>query len=416
MKTYLVGGAVRDKLLGLDIKDKDWVVVGATPEVLLKKKYQQVGKNFPVFLHPKSNEEYALARVEKKNGAGHTGFKTIFSPNISLEQDLQRRDLTINAIAQDIDGKVIDPFNGVKDLKNRVLKHVSSAFSEDPLRILRVARFAASLAHLGFIVSKDTIRIMSMMVKNRELMYLSKERIWNETKKALNTANPHIFFKVLKACEALYVIFPEIDRTINSNFSFFNINLKNYFSNLLIILAKISKNTDDISIRFSSIFSLLNNIIFFKDFSSYKDFDYNSAILTKKMCERFKVPKYIQDFSVLISGFFLFLRNFHLQTERKIIDFFNRMDVWRKPNRIKQLIILIKHGFFFSNFNKCSNIDFCIFLSKYLKKIFNISLNVSVQSIIKKGVLGSKISIELELLRISKIKKWKKKNFKKYFY
>ncbi|WP_343152841.1 tRNA CCA-pyrophosphorylase [Buchnera aphidicola] len=415
MKVYLVGGAVRDSLLGLSIKDKDWVVVGATPSILLKKKYQQVGKNFPVFLHPTSNEEYALARVEKKKGIGHTGFNTIFSPNISLEQDLKRRDLTINAIAQDINGNFIDPFNGIKDLKNRLLKHVSSSFSEDPLRILRVARFAANFSHLGFVISKDTMKIMSLMVKNKELMYLSKERVWNETEKALKTNNPHIFFKVLKECDALYIIFPEIDKVINFNHFYSNIIFKNYSSNLFIILAKISKNTSDISIRFSSIFSLLNNIIFFKDSLSHQEFDYCSAMLTKKMCERFKVPKYIQDFSTLISGFFLFLRNFHLQTEKKIIYFFNRMDVWRKPDRIKKLIMLIEQGFVSFNLSKNSNFNYCIFLSKYLKKIFNISLDISVQSIIKKGILGSKISIELEKLRISKIKKWKKKNFKKYF-
>ncbi|WP_343153766.1 tRNA CCA-pyrophosphorylase [Buchnera aphidicola (Mindarus keteleerifoliae)] len=416
MKIYLVGGAVRDKLLNLPIKDKDWVVVGATPEILLKKKYQQVGKSFPVFLHPETSEEYALARVEKKEGLGYSGFSTFFSPNISLKQDLKRRDLTINAIAQDIKGNLIDPFNGIKDLKNRLLKHVSSAFCEDPLRILRVARFAANLAHLGFIVSEDTMKIMSKMVDSKELMYLSSERIWIETKKALKTKNPHVFFEILKKCKALSIIFPEIDKVAKIHYFFSSVLVKNYQFNLLLILAKISKNTKDISIKFSCIFSLLNNIIYSENLFFFQKFDFFSATLTKKMCDRLKIPKYIQDFSVLISGFFGFLRNLNLQKEEKIIYFLNRMDVWRKPIRIKQISFLIKSGFIFFELNNFKSNNYCFFLSKYLYEIFIISSKVSVKSIIEKGITGSDISIELNRLRIAKIKKWKKKNYQKYFF
>jgi len=210
MKIYLVGGAVRDGLLNLPIKDRDWVVVGGTKEILLEKKFQQVGKDFPVFLHPKTHEEYALARKERKCGHGHTDFYTEFNSNVTLEEDLIRRDLTINAIAQDEHGNYIDPFQGRKDLKFRLLRHISSSFSEDPLRVLRTARFAASLMHLGFQIDKETMVLMCKMVKKNDLLHLTKNRIWNETEKAFKTSNPHVYFQVLHACKALNSIFPEI--------------------------------------------------------------------------------------------------------------------------------------------------------------------------------------------------------------
>ncbi|QTM69410.1 tRNA CCA-pyrophosphorylase, partial [Buchnera aphidicola (Hormaphis cornu)] len=214
MKIYLVGGAIRNKLLKLPVIDKDWVVVGSTPEFLLKKKYRQVGKDFPVFLHPQTYEEYALARKERKSGKGYNGFQIDFGSNITLREDLIRRDLTINAIAQDCYGKYIDPFNGLNDIKLRVLRHISSAFSEDPLRVLRVARFSASFFHLGFIIAKKTMKLMSDIVKSKELLYLDVQRIWKETEKAMQTNHPHIFFQVLNCCNALSILFPEIIKLV----------------------------------------------------------------------------------------------------------------------------------------------------------------------------------------------------------
>ena len=178
MKIYLVGGAVRDALLGLPIKDKDWVVVGATPQGMLNAGYQQVGRDFPVFLHPQTREEYALARTERKSGSGYTGFTCYAAPDVTLEDDLQRRDLTINAMARDDDGEIIDPYNGLDDLENRLLRHVSPAFSEDPLRVLRVARFAARYAHLGFRIADETMTLMREMNAAGELEHLTPERVW----------------------------------------------------------------------------------------------------------------------------------------------------------------------------------------------------------------------------------------------
>ena len=208
-QVYLVGGAVRDALLELPVIDHDWVVTGATPEQLEEKGFQQVGKQFPVFLHPKSKEEYALARKEKKQGEGYTGFSCDFSPDISLEEDLERRDLTINAIAQDQDGSLIDPFNGQADLLNRVFRHVSDAFVEDPLRVLRVARFAARFHHFGFTIAAETMSLMQTISASGELATLSAERIWKELEKALNTRHADVFFSVLKEANALETLFPE---------------------------------------------------------------------------------------------------------------------------------------------------------------------------------------------------------------
>lgn len=212
MKTYLVGGAVRDGLLNLPIKDRDWVVTGTTPEAMLAAGYQQVGRDFPVFLHPKTREEYALARTERKSGQGYTGFITKFAPDVTLEQDLQRRDLTINAIAQDSDGNIIDPFNGRHDIQQRLLRHVSAAFNEDPLRVLRVARFAARFAHLNFRIADETMALMQHMAASGELAHLTAERVWKETESALQSPNPQVFFQVLRDCNALAVLFPEIDK------------------------------------------------------------------------------------------------------------------------------------------------------------------------------------------------------------
>jgi len=211
MRIFLVGGAVRDKLLGRVAGDHDHVVVGATPEDLLALGYKPVGKDFPVFLHPTSGEEYALARTERKTGRGYHGFAFQADRGVTLEQDLARRDLTINAIAEDTDGVLTDPFGGVRDIEARVLRHVSPAFVEDPVRILRVARFAARFAPLGFAVAPETMALMRQMMRAGEADHLVPERVWAETRKALAEARPSAFLRVLRDCGALAVLFPEID-------------------------------------------------------------------------------------------------------------------------------------------------------------------------------------------------------------
>ena len=211
MKIYAVGGAVRDELLGLRVSDRDYVVVGGTPEEMERLGYKPVGKDFPVFLHPQTHEEYALARLERKVAPGYRGFTTQFSPAVTLEEDLRRRDLTINAMAESEAGEVIDPYGGQADLAARRLRHVSEAFVEDPVRILRVARFAARFAALGFTVADDTLQLMQRMTAAGEVSALVPERVWQETERALGEARPEVFFETLRACGALAVIFPELD-------------------------------------------------------------------------------------------------------------------------------------------------------------------------------------------------------------
>ncbi len=211
MKTYLVGGAVRDELLGYPVSERDWVVVEARPQDLLDLGYQQVGKDFPVFLHPQTKDEYALARTERKQGHGYTGFAVDCDPSVTLEEDLLRRDLTVNAMARDTDGSIIDPYGGQQDLAARVLRHVSEAFVEDPLRVLRTARFAARYAHLGFSVAPETITLMAEIVSQGELAHLPAERIWIEFDRALGEHDPDVFIQVLRDCGALSRVLPELE-------------------------------------------------------------------------------------------------------------------------------------------------------------------------------------------------------------
>jgi tRNA nucleotidyltransferase (CCA-adding enzyme) len=211
MQIYEVGGAVRDALLGLEVGERDWVVVGATPEQLLKLGYRPVGKDFPVFLHPQTGEQYALARTERKVAPGYTGFEFHTSEQVSLEEDLERRDLTINAIARDGDGNIIDPWGGRRDLEARVLRHVSEAFGEDPLRVLRTARFAARFAGLGFEIAPETLRLMGEIVTSGEIDALRPERIWQETERALEGPRPEVYFEVLRECGALARVLPEVE-------------------------------------------------------------------------------------------------------------------------------------------------------------------------------------------------------------
>lgn len=212
MQIYLVGGAVRDRLLGRNVSERDWVVVGAYPEDLLQQGYRAVGRDFPVFLHPDTQEEYALARMERKSGAGHTGFICDFSPDIRLEDDLIRRDLTINAIAEDEHGNLFDPYGGQRDLDAKLLRHVSPAFREDPLRVFRVARFAARYHYLGFTIADETRTLMQQMAESGELSDLTPERVWKETERALAEGSPAVYIQVLRDCGALAIWFPEIDR------------------------------------------------------------------------------------------------------------------------------------------------------------------------------------------------------------
>lgn len=245
MRVYLVGGAVRDGLLGQDIHERDWVVVGGTPDALLKLGYQQVGRDFPVFLHPKTKEEYALARTERKAGSGYHGFVCDVNPSVTLEEDLARRDLTINAIAKDDAGELIDPYHGVRDVKAKKLRHVSPAFVEDPVRVLRLARFAARFYDLGFSVAEETWALVHRMVQQGELRHLVAERVWQEWQKSLETQNPAVFIQVLQTSGALLHIFPELEAV--------------HLEDMLKKLSEVARRSKQPAVRFASFMSGLGH-------------------------------------------------------------------------------------------------------------------------------------------------------------
>ena len=288
MKIYLVGGAVRDTILQLPVVERDWVVVGSTPQELIKLGYQQVGSHFPVFLHPKTHEEYALARTERKDGHGYQGFSCHFSPDIRLEEDLLRRDLTINAIAIDDQEQLIDPYHGQTDLKLKLLRHVSPAFIEDPLRVLRVARFHAKFYHLGFEIAPETLTLMQTIVASNELAYLSVERIWAEWTKALATPNPSIFIKTLKACGALDKIAPELNNTPIIS------KTKTPYHGFVLLCQNLS-------------------------IAQYLAFT-----------QRLKTPKFLQDLGVKYLKFKVFLQEHPLQSPQILLELFKNMDAFRQ--------------------------------------------------------------------------------------
>ena len=293
MKVYLVGGAVRDSLLGLPFHERDWVVVGATKEELTDKGYKQIGKDFPVFLHPDTKEEYALARKERKTGAGHKAFSFEFDKNVSLEEDLERRDITINAIAQDDEGNFIDPYNGHQDIEDKIIRKVSKAFKEDPLRVLRVARFSAKLKKLGFNIEEGTKKEIKDIVNSGELQTLSKERVWMETHKALETDNPEIYFDVLNECGALNQICRL--NSIDTNY-----------------LSKASKEEKDTSFRWACLVS--------------------TSSLVEEINNSFNAPKEFKEISVICNQIITFKGLDSISAE-DIIELADKTDIYRKGER-----------------------------------------------------------------------------------
>lgn len=294
-KVYLVGGAVRDALLGIPVYDHDWVVVGSTPEAMLEAGFEQVGKDFPVFLHPKTKEEYALARTERKSGVGYHGFDISAAPDVTLEADLLRRDLTINAMAQAEDGTIIDPYNGQVDLQNRVLRHVSPAFSEDPLRVLRVARFAAKLAGFGFELHPDTAKLMTQMARSGELNALTPERVWQEVVKALSCTKPSVFFELLDQVDALSVLFPELVRLKGVEQPLKHHPEGDAFVHTLMVLDASAELSDELAVRFAALVHDLGKGLTPPElWPKHHGHEAAGVPEVAKLCKRYRIPKKIQ--------------------------------------------------------------------------------------------------------------------------
>ena len=310
MEIYLVGGAVRDKKLGLPVSERDWVVVGATPEEMLSLGYTPVGKDFPVFLHPDTKEEYALARTERKTGPGYTGFATCADPNITLEQDLLRRDLTINAMAETADGELIDPYNGSDDLANGVLRHVSPAFSEDPVRVLRLARFAARFAHMGFHVAHATNTLMQNMVESGEIDQLVPERVWAELDKTLGTRTPEQFFRVLLGCNALARIFPEMENMGSRDIK-------------LPVLQFAAGSTDKTVIRFAALICDIDN----NNQAGLDAENFNG------LCERHRIPNAYRELAGMALQYRAQVHKLAGSSAETVLDLLNALDAFRREQR-----------------------------------------------------------------------------------
>ena len=341
MEVYLVGGAVRDELLKLPVKERDWVVVGATPEQMLAQGYQAVGRDFPVFLHPQTHEEYALARTERKTGAGYHGFATWFATDVTLEQDLQRRDLTINAIAKEVESSlIIDPYGGQADLTNRILRHVSPAFIEDPLRVLRVARFAARFASLGFMVADETMQLMREIASNGELETLTPERVWRETQLALTTDSPHIYIKTLRECGALKHILPEVD-------ALFGVPQPEKWHpeidtgvHTLMVMQQAARLAADPVTRFAAMMHDLGKGTTPADIlPRHIGHEARGADLVNALCTRWKVPNEYSDLALLVATQHGKLHAVFEMRSSTLLEFIEKLDGIRRPDRFKQFLI-----------------------------------------------------------------------------
>ncbi|MGR5260803.1 multifunctional CCA addition/repair protein [Vibrio astriarenae] len=401
MKIYLVGGAVRDQLLDLSVYDKDWVVVGSTPEEMLSQGFTAVGKDFPVFLHPKTKQEHALARTERKSGSGYTGFECFFDQNVTLEEDLLRRDLTINAMAQDEAGNLYDPFNGQHDIDNRILRHVSGAFVEDPLRVLRVARFAAKLAHLGFTIADETMLLMQQISASGELKHLTPERVWQEWHKSLSTRSPHIFLSVLQKCSALAVVLPELD-------ALFGVPQPEQWHpeidtgiHTLMVAEQAAQLSDSLPVRFASqVHDLGKGVTPKSEWPSHKMHCHTGVKLIKKLCDRVRVPNEFRDLALMVCEQH---SNIHRATELKpatILKILNKFDVWRKPERLNEILLCcMADSRGRTGFEEIEYPQKALFEAAY-----QTALAVNVQSVIADGFQGVEIRAELERRRIEAIK------------
>ncbi|HEJ9414364.1 TPA: multifunctional CCA addition/repair protein [Proteus mirabilis] len=404
MKIYLVGGAVRDQLLNLPVKDRDWVVVGATPETLLQQGYQQVGKDFPVFLHPDTHEEYALARTERKSGSGYTGFTCYAAPDVTLEDDLQRRDLTINAIAYSAKGEYIDPYHGIDDIHAKLLRHVSDAFSEDPLRVLRVARFAARFAPLGFTIAPETLSLMQEMTNSGELNALTAERVWKETEKALHSQAPQVYFEILHQCGALKILFPEIN-------ALFGVPAPKKWHpeidtgiHTMMVLAMASRLTDDIAVRFSALcHDLGKGVTPVENWPHHHGHGPAGVPLVEALCQRYRIPNQIRDLAKLAAKYHDHLHRIERMRPSKIIRLFDAIDAWRKPERVDQLAIISEADA--RGRQRTENLPYP--QGVFFRQAFKVASQVDVKSIVSRGLKGSAIREALTKQREVAIIEWK---------
>ena len=398
MQRYLVGGAVRDTLLGYPFHERDWVVVGATPQQMLDAGYQQVGKDFPVFLHPDTKEEHALARTERKSGKGYTGFSVYAAPDVTLEQDLLRRDLTINAIAQADDGSLIDPFGGADDIKHKVLRHVSAAFAEDPLRVLRVARFYARYAHLGFTVAPETLVLMRQL--SNELNTLTPERVWQETAKALSEQTPQAYFQLLHDTGALAVLMPELDVLWGvPQPAQWHPEIDTGLHTLL-VLQQAASLSERLDIRFAALVHDLGKGVTKPElWPSHHGHEHTGLACIKTLSERLRVPNDCRELALLVCEYHQIIHRAEHLKASTVLKFFDAIDLWRKPQRLDAILLCCiadlrgRTGFEQAAYPQAD----------YLQKLANAARPVNAKDLVAQGLKGEAIKQGLQRARLNAI-------------
>lgn len=394
---YLVGGAVRDKLLGLPVKDLDWVVTGATPEIMQQQGFRSVGKDFPVFLHPDTHEEYALARTERKTAAGYHGFQFHAAPDVTLEQDLSRRDLTINALAEDSEGQILDFYGGQQDLRDKILRHVSPAFQEDPVRILRVARFAARYAHRGFTVAPETMTLMQHMVSSGEVDALVAERVWQETENALGEQTPARFIEVLRDCGALKILFPEIDALFGVPQTPAHHPEVDTGLHTLLVLTRATELSTDKAVRYAAlVHDLGKGLTPEEEWPRHIGHEESGVPLVSALSQRYKTPNHFRQLAEITARQHLRIHRAQELKPKTIIKLFNETDAFRRPERFQQLLIACqadaqgRTGF---EQRPYPQLD-------YLWEILSACRKIDVQTIIQAGYSGAQIKEQLHRQRV----------------
>jgi len=407
MQIYLVGGAVRDSLINYPSSENDWVVVGATPEQMTDLGYKPVGQDFPVFIHPKTGEEYALARTERKSGHGYKGFEFYTSTEVSLEEDLIRRDLTINAMAQDDEGHIIDPFDGQKDLAHKLLRHVSEAFTEDPLRVLRVARFAARYAHLGFTVAPETMELMKSIVAKGEMKFLVAERVWKETSRALTEQSPQVFFEVLKACNALEVLLPEVDALFGvPQRADYHPEIDTGIHTLMALKAA-TKLTDCEAIRFAVLVHDVGKAITPEDvLPSHSGHEKRGLPLVKAICDRLTVPNKHRQLAMSVTEFHL---HCHRALELKpatLLKLFQSIGAIRSPDKLIDFLTCCE-----ADIKGRAGFEDAAYPSKdYLLAALEAVSQVDISDLVDQGVSGAEIGKQLNQRQIQHLTEFKTNN------